>query len=100
MRSISRQMLVNVIGTDEQAFHDFSLGADREHLAARIYEFVRIVRQQIEIQSVSARTAPYKSRARPARIVMSRAGSCDGGSVRGSTVDRNARPVKQVGKPV
>ena len=45
-------MLMDVVGADEQALHDFTLGADRGDLAARVDELVGVVRQQAEVQPV------------------------------------------------
>ena len=44
-------MLMNIIGSEEEALEEFPLGADGYDLAARILELVRIVRQAIEVQS-------------------------------------------------
>ena len=52
-------VLVHVVGAGEQAVHDLALGADRRHLAARVHELVGIVRQQVEVQAVAARTAAW-----------------------------------------
>jgi hypothetical protein len=46
-------VLMHVVGAREQAARDFTLGADRRHLAARVHELVGIVRQQAEVQPVA-----------------------------------------------
>ncbi len=45
-------MLVYVIRAAEESFEQFALGSDGNHLAARVHQFIGIVRKQIEIQAV------------------------------------------------
>src|SRR5690349_6495937 len=42
-------VLANVVSAEEEAFEKFTLGAESKDLAARIHQFVRIVRQLIEV---------------------------------------------------
>src|SRR5262252_6811304 len=54
-------MLMHVVGSEEYPFCDLPLGPDGGHLAARIIELVRIVRQQIEVQSVTRKLCGVES---------------------------------------
>jgi hypothetical protein len=44
-------MLMNIVSTGEKSFHDLAFHADREYLASRVYKFVRIIRQQVKIET-------------------------------------------------
>lgn len=43
---------MHIVGTGEKARHYLAFQADGHHLAARIQQLVRVVWQQVEIQSV------------------------------------------------
>src|SRR5215510_12413089 len=45
-------MLMNIVAANEEPFGHLALGANRKNLAARIIKLIRIIRQQVEIQSV------------------------------------------------
>ena len=45
-------MLMHIVAPEEQSPGYLALRAEGEHLAARIHQFVGIVRQQVEVQSI------------------------------------------------
>src|SRR6185436_5483494 len=49
------QVLAHVVSPDEQPAGNLAFDADREDLAARVYQLVRIVRQQIKIKTITGK---------------------------------------------
>ena len=58
-------MLMHEVGAEEETLSHLALGADGVNLAARIIKLVRIVRQQVEVQSVARKLRSVESPAGP-----------------------------------
>src|SRR6185503_3908629 len=46
--------LTHIVGAKEQSLRNLSFSANRKDLAARIHQLVRVVRQQVKVQSVTS----------------------------------------------
>src|SRR6185436_16747380 len=54
------EMLSHIISAKEQSLGKLALSANGKHLAARIHQLVRIIRQQIKVQTVSCELGAIK----------------------------------------
>ena len=56
------EVLVHVVGAQEEPARQLALGADREDLAARVAELVGVVREEVEVEPVAPELIPVEVR--------------------------------------